>query len=155
MGGVVHASPTASLAHQIILDRLHLVLSRHSPVGMVCPWDVDVRLADDPLHVRVPDLVVIRSTVRGIVRPQRVLLAVEVVSPSSGTVDHIHKAQEYARAGIPGYWLIDHQDGAAVTLTVGRLNEREARYDFGERISGEVRLSEPFPIAFDVSELAR
>lgn len=37
-------------------------------------------------------------------------LVVEVTSPSTRRTDRVDKLQEYARAGIPEYWLVDHED---------------------------------------------
>jgi Uma2 family endonuclease len=34
-------------------------------------------------------------------------LAVEVISPSSGRYDRVHKLQGYAAIGVPEYWIVD------------------------------------------------
>ncbi|MDR7409917.1 MAG: Uma2 family endonuclease [Armatimonadota bacterium] len=48
----------------------------------------------------------------------RPVLAVEVTSPSTRTVDLMEKAQDYARGGIPEYWVVDAQRDE---VTVHRL----------------------------------
>src|SRR6185369_10966865 len=37
-------------------------------------------------------------------------LAVEVISPSSGRYDRVHKLQGYAAIGVPEYWIVDPEE---------------------------------------------
>jgi Uma2 family endonuclease len=70
---------------------------------------IDVILADTTIVQ--PDLVFVdpsrRAAVsrRGIEGPPT--LAVEIVSPSTGTIDRTTKRQLYARCGVPYFWLVD------------------------------------------------
>jgi Uma2 family endonuclease len=52
-------------------------------------------------------------------------LVMEVMSPNDQTRDKITKRQEYARAGIPEYWLVDPSEK---TVTVFALSERSGGY---------------------------
>lgn len=64
--------------------------------------------------VRFPDVVVVRGRVdpdEFAVAPREVLLAVEVVSPSSTERDWLTKRDEYAAQGIPAYLVIDRRAG--------------------------------------------
>jgi Uma2 family endonuclease len=63
------------------------------------------------------------------------LLAIEIVSPGSETVDEMVKLREYAAAGIPRYWLIDRD--AAQTVTLHRLGH-----------SGEYEVASKMPLAW-------
>jgi len=45
-------------------------------------------------------------------------LVVEVVSPDDPDRDHITKRGEYARAGIPEYWIADPRDATITVLTL-------------------------------------
>lgn len=49
------------------------------------------------------------------------LLVVEIVSRGSEAMDEMVKRREYARAGIPRFWLVDRD--AAQTVTLHRLGE--------------------------------
>jgi len=49
------------------------------------------------------------------------LLVVEIVSPGSEAMDEMVKRREYARAGIPRYWMVDRD--AAQTVTQHRLDQ--------------------------------
>ncbi len=48
-----------------------------------------------------------------------VLVAVEIISPGTGTTDRVTKMYEYADARIPHYWLVDLD--TPVTLTAYTL----------------------------------
>jgi Uma2 family endonuclease len=47
------------------------------------------------------------------------VLAVEIVSPGSEGLDEVIKRGEYARAGIPQYWVVNRD--AAQTVVLDRL----------------------------------
>lgn len=45
-----------------------------------------------------------------------ILLVIEIVSPGSEAMDEMVKRHEYARAGIPRYWVVDRDASQTVTL---------------------------------------
>jgi Uma2 family endonuclease len=51
------------------------------------------------------------------------LLVVEIVSPSSASMDQSTKVQEYAAAGIPRYWVVERDAAQTVTLHVLRADQ--------------------------------
>lgn len=44
------------------------------------------------------------------------ILVVEIVSPGSEAMDEMVKRREYAKAGIPRYWIVDRDTAQTVTL---------------------------------------
>jgi Uma2 family endonuclease len=54
------------------------------------------------------------------------LLAVEIVSPSSRIEDKVRKREEYARAGIPRYWIIEQDQPKTVLMS--RLDDITGAY---------------------------
>jgi Uma2 family endonuclease len=67
---------------------------------------------------RIPDLTVWsepqpRTVWLGVVD---LLLAIEIVSPSSEAIDEVVKRREYALAGIPRYWVVDRDPAQTVTM---------------------------------------
>ena len=46
------------------------------------------------------------------------LLTIEIVSPGSEAMDDMIKLREYARAGIPRYWVVDRDEAQTVTMYV-------------------------------------
>lgn len=45
-------------------------------------------------------------------------LAVEVISPSSGRYDRVHKLQGYAAIGVPEYWIVDPEEQTLERLVI-------------------------------------
>jgi Uma2 family endonuclease len=108
--------------------------------------------AGHPATVRVPDVVVVTAgRVDGPPRlgAEEVLLAVEIVSPGTGRTDRITKLTEYADAGIPGYWVVDLDDGP--TLTAYTLVDGD--YEVVAQGSGILELGHPAPLRLDVGAL--
>lgn len=103
----------------------------------------------------VPDLVVAeRAKVRGagFLQPADVLLAVEIVSPGSKTMDRVVKPAKYAAAGIRTYWRIesDPVSLAAYTLPEGA----DVYVEAGTWNAGQTaRLDAPFPVEVEVDAL--
>lgn len=107
----VLVTPAPSPHHQAVAFRLQMRLHEHlrrSEAGWVFQ-DVDVLFAEG--HFLRPDLVVVPSdarkgiTDRGIEVPP--ILVVEVLSPSSQTIDRERKPRRYLELGVPTYWAVD------------------------------------------------
>ncbi len=64
-----------------------------------------------PDVVREPDVFVLApedaAKAHGVPIQVRPVLVVEVVSPSTRTLDTVEKAHDYALAGVPEYWVVD------------------------------------------------
>ena len=73
---------------------------------------------------------------RGIEGPPT--LAVEVISPSTASIDRRRKLQLYARCAVPGYWIVDPP---ARTIEAYKLAQGQYR-DAGT-LSGTTRTSLP------------
>lgn len=152
--GVLIVSPRAARKHQRAAFNLAKQLDEQLPKGWEPLLDMEVVVrADDPAIVRVPDLVVTR--VDG---PDKrldatdVLLAVEVISPGSRSVDLRLKPYEYAEAGIPHFWLVD-LDPPAPSITVFHLGGPEQGYVEAPAVAGELATTAPFSVAIDIPAL--
>lgn len=129
--------------------------------------DADVYVAggpDDvstPAGVRKPDVFVVpkpvaRSAISRQVRTyyaSDLLLVAEVISPRSGSeqVDRVRKVTEYAKAGIPVYWLIELDPEPKVTA----LTLAGGAYVLGcvVRAGHVLSVTDPFPASFDPATL--
>lgn len=121
--GTIHANVIADLA----------VVSR--PAGLLIATDLAVRI--DDLTIRGPDVTLLREASRtGSVPGNQVLLAVEVADTSLPK-DLGPKLQEYARVGIPTYWVVDVQARAVRVLTQpdGEAYRRVEIVRFGEPLA--------------------
>jgi Uma2 family endonuclease len=111
VGGELLVTPSPTQRHQIVLSRLHLTLGNyladHPSVGMAffAPADVIWSRRD---YVQ-PDLFVVPADeVTGDWRDcQNLLLAIEVVSPSSARADRVKKRRLYQERGVVTYWIVD------------------------------------------------
>jgi Uma2 family endonuclease len=114
-----------------------------------------------PAGVRKPDVFVVsrdvaRAAICGKVRTYYaadLLLVVEVISPRSGSeqVDRVRKVGEYARAGIPIYWIVDLEPEVKVTILA--LHDGKYVLDAEIRAGHALTTSDPFDIRFDPGSL--
>lgn len=111
LDGEVLVTPAPSPHHQQVVFRLQVRLHeylRRGEAGWVF-HDVDVLFASG--QFLRPDLVVVPFdaregiTDRGIEVPP--ILVVEVLSPSSRTIDRVRKPRRYLELGVPTYWVVD------------------------------------------------
>lgn len=117
-GEVIMHSP-ATAEHQRIVIFLNRLLSGYcetSGLGEVLTGPAAVDLLPDV--TREPDLFVVapEDADRATGTPLAITpaLVVEVTSPSTRRMDLEEKAEEYARAGVPEYWVVDLPEAALV-----------------------------------------
>ncbi len=110
--GELFVTPAPAYKHQDAIAELHVSLRSYlerEPIGRAIFAPADVRYSE--LRAVQPDLFVI-PLVDG-KRPERfedagrLLLAVEVLSPSSARADRVAKRTLYRDERVPEYWLID------------------------------------------------
>src|SRR5256885_7670358 len=105
--GELLVSPAPGWPHQSVVVRLTVLLDA------ACPRDL--RVVSGPFGIRPdkfneyqPDVLVARYAdlqERETYLPTPPVLAVEVISPTSGIRDATLKKAVYARLGVPSYWL--------------------------------------------------
>jgi len=126
--GALLVTPAPSHRHQRIAFalalRLHAYVLEHR-LGEVCLGPGAVRL--DTATYFEPDVYVVPA-VNGrrqaaSLPVKRLLLAVEVLSPSSARHDRITKRQFFQRHGVPDYWVID---GEACAIEMWRPGDERA-----------------------------
>lgn len=108
--GEVLVTPSPHWTHQRILSRLFILIEayvRERALGEAFPSPLDVKL--EPGLVLQPDLLVVPAGElrrrSDIVR--RLLLAAEIVSPTSARHDRVRKRPHYQRNRVPEYWIVD------------------------------------------------
>ena len=139
--GVLIVTPAPAWFHQRAVAGLYRTLYAACPAHLeVLFAPLDVRLAEDT--VLQPDLLVVRiaeMTQRGLIGHEPVL-AVEVLSPGTRSIDLHHKLERFERAGCPSYWVVDPD---APSLTVWQL--REGRYVEAANVTDEARFDTAMP----------
>lgn len=104
-------TPAPSLPHQRVLGRLHLRIAEwveSSGTGIALLSPADLVLAPNTLVQ--PDLFVVRpdeAEARDWKAVRHLLLAVEVLSPSSARHDRFTKRRFFQQVRVPEYWILD------------------------------------------------
>ena len=114
--GELCVTPAPSLEHQIISARLSFQLMKWletRPGGLLLYAPLDVILADRPDETSIvqPDILYVAPD-RMSLTSRRGLeggptLAVEILSPSTRTIDRVTKRGLHARYRVPHLWLVD------------------------------------------------
>ena len=114
--GELLVTPAPGVIHQVAVSELlrliaEYVEGEHLGITLTSPADVELR----PGTITQPDVFVVPT--RATPSPPDViprwtdvtalLLAVEVISPSSVQTDRVTKRDYYLDAGVPEYWIVD------------------------------------------------
>lgn len=153
LDGVLLVSPSPSNTHQTIAMRLGMALDAHCPTDYAVTQNVDVWFNDRRSFA--PDVLVITdAAARRTERPfmsHEVILAVEIVSPTSVGMDRITKPAIYAQAGIPFYWRIETDGGIAVHAN--KIDPVDEVYRPVGTFTDVIKVPEPWPIEIPVSAI--
>lgn len=122
--GVLVVSGAPRMRHSRAVFRLAKIIDQVCPDGLevfVAPFGVvlrfDTMMMPDVLVARVADLT------EGEL-PAPPVLAVEVLSPGSRTIDLEMKFKRFERAGVPSYWVVDPaEDPAKARLIAWDLDD--------------------------------
>lgn len=150
LDGAIFVTPSPGFEHQDVVMRLgSLLLPQVESAGLVVLGATfDVELSE--FTVVEPDLLVApkdQFTDKDL--PGAPLLAVEVRSRSTASVDAVIKRDLYERAGVPSYWLIDPRDPSIIVLELveGKYQEvARARRD------ESIDVKAPIPMRLTPSE---
>jgi Uma2 family endonuclease len=143
LDGILLVSPGPVKRHQIVASRLHRLLDDACPAGLLAlfapfDWRPDRRTSLQP------DLLVVPDEHYDETSTEKLLLAVEILSPSTRSKDLVWKRQKYESAGVPVYLIVD-PEGPAVTA----LELVNGRYV----VAGEAKADEQLTLShpFDLS----
>jgi Uma2 family endonuclease len=129
--GELSVTPSPGTNHQRVSRNLNEILGAHvrtRGLGEVLYAPLDVILANTTIVQ--PDLIFVAPT-----------LAVEILSPSTTTIDRSRKLQLYARHGVPYYWIVD-PDARAIEV----YELADGVYRLVTRAAGDAPVSlPPFP----------
>ncbi|MFD1825935.1 MULTISPECIES: Uma2 family endonuclease [Mumia] len=144
--GSLIVTPAPSPEHQDAVLELTVLLRASCPPEMkVFVSPLDVVLAEDSV-VR-PDVVVAhRADVDGRVLNAPPLLAIEVISPSTRSIDLLLKKSRYEFAGAASYWVIDPEPYERSLICWDLV---DGEYVEVARAVGDetVDLTRPFPVS--------
>lgn len=152
LDGLLLVTPAPIPVHQRAIGNLHLLLRAACPPGnevFLAPLD----WRPDLLTSLQPDLLVVRNEDVGeanVTAP--LVLAVEVLSPSTRRKDLVLKRSKYEDSGVACYWVVDP---AAPSLLA--LELRDGTYVPAAEVHGpeRARLHHPFPVEIIAEALVR
>jgi Uma2 family endonuclease len=143
--GEIVVTPSPTPMHQLVVHRLAVIFDQAivaAGAGLVLEAPLDVFL--ETHNVLQPDVIVLLRDRIGLFGPQMVesapSLAVEVISPSTAADDRVRKRQNYARFGVPEYWLVD-PDAQTVTI----FSEPEGNQYRKQQTTSDVAVSATIP----------
>jgi Uma2 family endonuclease len=139
--GALLVSPAPTSGHQRLLQKLQFAFAPALPEGTELLPGVNVRFGGQRLLI--PDLVVLTCTAVDTVAyaANEVLLAAEIVSPSTRVQDRILKRAIYAEALIPFYLLVEPGEPDTATLFELQGGDYEP---IAKSVNGELHLTRPF-----------
>lgn len=157
-GGVLVVSPAPGVAHQRASYWLHRALAEAATVAGADAEILEaVNIVLPGNKLLVPDVVVVaaeavdETTTR--LPCEAVLAVVEVVSPSTVSMDRAIKPAMYAEAAIPVYWRVELQDTPKIVVSSLSRSRYLARTTLTAGTKG--RITKPFAVELDPADLTR
>jgi len=144
--GELSVTPSPGTSHQATLRNLLVILHGHvraHRLGEVLPAPVDCILED--VTVVQPDIVFVEAARRAVIKERGIegppTLVVEIISPSTTSIDRRRKLQLYARYAVPYYWIVDPP-----VRTIEAYHLAPTGYGTVGTLSGDMPISlPPFP----------
>jgi Uma2 family endonuclease len=150
LDGMLLVTPAPVLAHQRVLGNLYIALRA------ACDTSMEVFMAPvdwqpDRGTSFQPDLLVVRKEDRGVKNiTAPLVLAVEVLSPSTRRKDLLLKRSKYEDAGVASYWVVDPDKPSFTAFDLV-----DGHYRVSVEVTGDepAQLRLPFPLTLTPSAL--
>ena len=153
LDGVLLVSPSPSSIHQVIAGRLMVTLEQTCPDHLFVSQANDVQIT--PRRQFIPDVLITTfeaaSRGGGKYAAAEVVLAVEIVSPTSQSMDRVLKPALYAKAGIPLYWVVEIEDGLVVHTF--ELDREHKVYRLAGSFKDVIEVDQPWRIEIPIDRL--
>src|ERR1700733_4723124 len=111
--GEVAVSPSPAPRHSHVVVNLLTILNNHILANDLGELHQDVDTLLDNFNIRRPDILFYSTQNLNLIGDKFMEgppdLAVEVISPSSATIDRKDKFTQYRKAGVRFYWIVDPQ----------------------------------------------
>lgn len=150
LDGTLIVSPSPVPRHQLASGAVYLLLAA------ACPPELRALFAPldwQPTATRSfqPDLLVApRASLNDLKLQGTPLLVVEILSPSSRTLDRVLKFSAYAEGGAAQYWIVDPGSTAAAP-SVEVYDLEDGSYRLQGRAAGDETLAVHGPVEVDVT----
>jgi Uma2 family endonuclease len=154
LDGSLIVSPPPTPRHQLAVLRLAMLLEMAAPEDLQVVADSGVDIAPSYFQpdVAVAHVDAVHAGGKAF-RTAEVVLAVEVVSPTSTSRDRLVKPAKYAANGIPHFWRVE-LDGPGTPCIVRYRLDGDAYVEIGTVCADEeATVGEPFQLTLRPAEL--
>jgi Uma2 family endonuclease len=144
--GNIAVSPSPLPRHSRVEKRLSNILLNHIIENDLGELLGDTDTIFGPHDVRRPDLIYFTKAREHLIQEDEAIegppdLCVEIISPTSGTVDRRDKFKQYAKGRVANYWIVDPR-----LKTIEAFRLVSGRYRIAKRGQGNETVSlPPFP----------
>lgn len=152
--GELLVTPAPRMWHQVVATRLEFALRQYldrQPFGLMMHAPADISWSSDTLVQ--PDIFVVPledARTLDWTRLRRLLLVIEILSPSTARADRFAKRRLYQEVGVPVYWIVD-ADARTVEVWTP-----ERRFPLVERVRVMWQPADaPEPFGVELQELFR
>lgn len=153
LDGVLLMSPSPTRLHQSIAGLLMVALNESCPADYDVTQGVEVRISRKRSFI--PDVLVtdLEAAARNPshYQPHEVLLAVEIVSEGSRSIDRVLKPALYAEADIPYFWRIETEHG--IVVHAYKLDPVKGHYVAQAEQSDGILVAEPWEIDIPLARI--
>ncbi len=139
LDGDLYVSPSPQTDHQRVIARFFRLLSNHvdrHELGEVFIAPYDVLLGEH--DIVEPDIIFVSKAKLGIVKKEHIEgipdLLIEIVSPSRPEYDLRDKRNQYARCGVPWYWIVNPQERWVKELQLSGAAYQETAHCAGDDV---------------------
>lgn len=149
-------SPKSAGFHQRVVGNLRQALNEQLPSQWEAVTEYELVVMEKfPPTTRIPDIVVTESALiehnAPRVRGNQVILVAEVLSDGTRSTDQVTKLVEYAKAGIPNYWIVD----PAGPISVVKYRLENDAYVFEEESTDMLVMHNPARLEIDIQALGK
>lgn len=154
LDGVLLVSPSPTDIHGVLSGLIFYALHASCPPEYHVTQTVSIQI--NKRRSFIPDVLVPtdeaarRKSAK--FTPREVVLAIEIVSPSTQSMDRITKPALYAAAGIPYYWRVETRNGE-IEVHTGKIDRKSKVYRPFGTFSVEIDTPEPWPIKIPIAKL--
>jgi Uma2 family endonuclease len=146
--GALLVSPLGNLDHQRMVGNLYSGFRMSCPIEYEAFPGLNVGLSGG--RMLIPDVGVVARGQKGLLLPvEELLVAAEVLSPSTRVQDLTLKKQLYGEAGVPFYLVVDLRSGEPVA-TLFELDGIEY-VESARSTRSMLKLKRPFPVTIELS----
>ena len=153
--GDLYVTPSPVSRHQKISGNLFGIVwnfLRTNPLGEILAAPYDVVFSQEPPQVVEPDLVFVAAKHVSLITEKNLQgvpdLLVEILSPTTATIDRRVKHSLYERVGVPEYWIVDPERNSVQVFRLSGGHYAPAlEFGLGDRLETPLLPGQSIPLS--------